>query len=69
VQVLPSEAFDPKEAEQRIAARRQGLEKEIERFERRLANQGFVSKAPPSLVEGERHKLEEARQALQRLEG
>ncbi|HYP47140.1 MAG TPA: valine--tRNA ligase [Thermoleophilaceae bacterium] len=68
VQVLPSEAFDAAEAERRIAAKREHLRREIERFERRLANEGFVAKAPAEVVEEERRKLGEARQSLERLE-
>jgi valyl-tRNA synthetase len=67
VQVLPSDAFDPEEAEKRIAARRDQLRKEIERAERRLANEGFVKKAPPEVVEDERRKLEGYRRALEQL--
>jgi valyl-tRNA synthetase len=69
VQVLPSDAFDPDDAERRIAARRDQLRAEVERAERKLANEGFVSKAPAEVVEEERRKLEEYRAALRRLEG
>jgi valyl-tRNA synthetase len=69
MQVLPSEAFDPKEARARIAARREQLAKEVERAERKLANQQFVAKAPPAVVEEERRKLAEYREALRRLTG
>jgi valyl-tRNA synthetase len=69
MQVLPSEAFDPKEARARIAARREQLAKEIERAESKLANQQFVTKAPPAVVDEERRKLEEYREALRRLTG
>ncbi|HEY1276979.1 MAG TPA: valine--tRNA ligase [Thermoleophilaceae bacterium] len=67
VQVLPSEAFDPGEAEARIAAKREGLRAEIERAERKLANEQFVAKAPAAVVEEQRRKLAEYRQALERL--
>jgi valyl-tRNA synthetase len=67
VQVLSSDAFDPEEAEKRIAARRDQLRKEIERAERKLANEGFVKKAPPEVVEDERRKLEGYRRALEQL--
>jgi valyl-tRNA synthetase len=69
VQVLPSEAFDPAEAERRIAARRDQLAGEIERAERKLANEKFVERAPAAVVDEERRKLEEYREALRRLEG
>ena len=68
VQVLPSEAFDADEADKRIAARREHLRAEVERAERKLANEGFVKKAPAAVVDEERRKLEEYRAALARLE-
>jgi valyl-tRNA synthetase len=68
VQVLPSDAFDPSEARARIEKRRAQLRAEVERAERRLANEGFVAKAPEAVVEEERRKLEEYREALRRLE-
>jgi valyl-tRNA synthetase len=67
VQVLPSDAFDPEEGEKKLAAKREQLRGEIERAERKLANKGFVEKAPPEVVEEERRKLEEFRRALERL--
>ena len=68
VQVLPSDAFDPAEAERRRGARREQLAGEIERAEKKLANERFVEKAPAEVVEGERRKLDEYRHALDRLE-
>jgi valyl-tRNA synthetase len=44
------------------------LRKEIARAEGRLANPGFVQKAPPQLVEQEREKLERYRRELDDLE-
>jgi valyl-tRNA synthetase len=67
VQVLPSDAFDPAEAERRRAARREQLSAEIERAERKLANEQFVERAPAEVVAEERRKLEEYREALRRL--
>ena len=51
----------------RIEAERERLRGEIERIERKLANQGFVAKAPPEVVEGERTKLADYRAELDRL--
>ena len=68
VQVLPSEAFDPEEAERRLEKKRADLRKEIERAEKKLANEQFVAKAPPAVVEEERRKLDEYREALARLD-
>jgi valyl-tRNA synthetase len=69
VQVLPSEAFDAEEAVRRVDKKRRQLRSEIERAERKLANEGFVAKAPPEVVDEERRKLDEYRDALRRLEG
>jgi valyl-tRNA synthetase len=68
VRVLPSEAFDPGEGERRREAERSRLRAEIERSERKLANGGFVAKAPAAVVEAERRKLHEHLDALRRLE-
>jgi len=68
VQVLPSDAFDPAEAERRVAARREQLAAEIERAERKLGNEKFVERAPAEVVDEERRKLDEYRDALRRLD-
>ena len=44
-----------------------GLQAELERAERKLANEKFVERAPAQVVEEERRKLEEYRTALSRL--
>jgi valyl-tRNA synthetase len=67
VQVLPSEAFDAAEAEARREKKAADLSTEIERAEKKLANEQFVAKAPAAVVEEERRKLEEYREALARL--
>jgi valyl-tRNA synthetase len=64
VLVLPSEAVDLEAASRRAEAQRAALEKEIARAEGKLANQGFVAKAPPAVVEKERRKLEELKREL-----
>jgi len=54
-----------REAEARKAqAERARLQAEISRAEAKLANEGFVAKAPPALVEAEREKLERLRREL-----
>ena len=58
VEILPSEDVDLEGAERRLATRRAKLEEEIERAERKLANERFVAKAPPEVVHAEREKLE-----------
>ncbi|HEV2774040.1 MAG TPA: class I tRNA ligase family protein, partial [Solirubrobacteraceae bacterium] len=67
VAVLESGDVDLGAAERRLEQRRQTLRSEIERAERKLSNQGFVAKAPPTVVEGERAKLERLRAELEAL--
>jgi valyl-tRNA synthetase len=62
--VLASEVVDLEAAAERTAAKRAKLEDEIARAERKLANQGFVAKAPPHVVEAERTKLEAYKREL-----
>ncbi|MET0768508.1 MAG: valine--tRNA ligase, partial [Solirubrobacteraceae bacterium] len=57
VAVLPSDAVDLGAAQRRIDERRAWLDAEIARAEKKLANQGFVAKAPAAVVESERAKL------------
>lgn len=57
------------EAERRRLAREIGkLAGEIERVEKKLANQGFLAKAPGEVVEAERGKRDDAVLARGRLE-
>jgi valyl-tRNA synthetase len=67
VQVLPSDAFDAGEAEARIDKKRADLGREIERAEKKLSNEQFVAKAPAAVVDEERRKLAEYREALAQL--
>jgi valyl-tRNA synthetase len=62
VEILPSDEVDLGAAERKRAAQLENLEREIERSERKLANQGFVSKARAEVVQAERDKLERLRQ-------
>jgi valyl-tRNA synthetase len=57
VEILPAEAIDVEAAARKLAARREKLESEIARAEGKLANHGFVAKAPAPVVEAEREKL------------
>jgi valyl-tRNA synthetase len=68
VQVLASGDIDPEEARKRVAQQRQKLEGEIKRAEGKLANEKFVAKAPPEVVEAERAKLAGYRAELERLD-
>jgi len=67
VAVLESEAVDLEAAARRSEAQRATLQKDIEFTENKLANQGFVTKAPAHVVEAEREKLERLRRELEAL--
>jgi valyl-tRNA synthetase len=67
VAVLASAAVDLEAEKRRAAERRALLEAEIGRAEAKLANQGFVAKAPPHVVQAERDKLERLRAELDAL--
>jgi valyl-tRNA synthetase len=64
VEILAGAELDLEGAERKLHQRRAKLEAEIERGERKLANQGFVAKAPPAVVQAERDKLERLRAEL-----
>jgi valyl-tRNA synthetase len=67
VEILPSDELDPEEAQQRTEAKRAKLHQEIDRATQKLANAGFVDKAPPAVVQAERDKLERLRNELSAL--
>ncbi|MGI8750357.1 MAG: valine--tRNA ligase [Thermoleophilaceae bacterium] len=67
VELLEGGDFDPGEAGRRIAAQRDKLLEEVERLEKKLANERFVQRAPAEVVEGERAKLTDYRRSLERL--
>jgi len=67
VEVLATEGLDLEAAARRREERRGALRAEIERAERKLRNAGFVEKAPPAVVEGERAKLARLRAELEAL--
>jgi valyl-tRNA synthetase len=67
IEILPGGEFDPAAAERKLAAERTRLEQEIERSRARLANEGFVAKAPPQIVQAERDKLARLDAELQAL--
>jgi valyl-tRNA synthetase len=57
IEILPSENISAADQAARLEARRATLEAEIARAEGKLANEGFVKKAPADVVQGERDKL------------
>jgi valyl-tRNA synthetase len=64
VAVLPSDAVDLEAATRRVRERRDWLAGEIDRAERKLANQAFVERAPGPVVQAERDKLVRLRDEL-----
>ena len=60
---MPKE-FSEKEA-LRLDKERERLEKQLERIKGQLANENFVSKAPPQLIEKTRGQLEQTEKELQ----
>jgi valyl-tRNA synthetase len=69
VEVLASADLDAERVERRIEERRSALRSEVERAERKLANERFVAKAPVDVVEAEREKLDRYRAELAALDG
>ncbi len=67
VRVLASAELDAGAVAERLQKRRAELRGEVERAERKLANEGFVAKAPAEVVEEERGKLERYRAELDEL--
>jgi valyl-tRNA synthetase len=67
VRVLDCDQLDAAAVAERLAKRREELQAEVERGERKLGNEGFVAKAPAEVVEEERGKLERYRNELAEL--
>ncbi len=63
-----AELIDTEKELERLAKERAKLESEIKRAEGKLSNQGFVAKAPASLIEEEKAKLEKYKTMLVKLE-
>ena len=62
------ELVDLEKEKARLKAEEEKTRGEIKRLEGKLSNEGFVSKAPAAVVEGERAKLEKYRLTLSQLE-
>jgi valyl-tRNA synthetase len=67
IEILPTDELDTGAAEEKRAARRVELEAEITRAKAKLANEGFVAKAPPAVVQAERDKLARLEEELESL--
>ena len=59
-----SEVIDFEKERARLTAEMKKNDGEIERIEKKLANEGFVSKAPAAVIDGERAKLAKYRENL-----
>jgi valyl-tRNA synthetase len=68
VAILTSDAVDTEAEARRTAEQRKRLEAEIARAQGRLANRGFVDKAPAQVVEAERGKLARMQAELEALD-
>jgi valyl-tRNA synthetase len=69
VRIFATDGLDATAFQQRVQARREQLRGEVARAETKLANQGFVDKAPQHVVQQERAKLEAYRRELESLGG
>jgi len=67
VAVLASDAVDTEAEAKRAAAERERLQVEIKRAQGKLANEGFVAKAPAHVVDAEREKLARLQSELEGL--
>jgi len=59
--------IDPEAEKQRLAKKRQELENRINAMKARLANESYIAKAPPHLVQQTRDQLAQAEAELARL--
>ncbi len=59
-----SDVVDMEKEKDRLSKEKDRLISEIERIEKKLSNEGFVSKAPAAVIEGERAKLVKYRDML-----
>ena len=67
VQIFAGAEVDVEGAAARVAERRAKLEAEVQRAERKLANENFVAKARPEVVQAERDKLARLQAELEAL--
>lgn len=63
-----AELVDIAKEKERLSKEKDKLIKEVERVEKKLNNQGFVSKAPEKVIEGEKAKLEKYSSMLKSVE-
>ena len=63
-----AELIDPEKEKARLQKEAAGAAKDIDALERKLGNAGFVEKAKPEGVQGERDKLARAKELLRKIE-
>ncbi|MHC5037041.1 MAG: class I tRNA ligase family protein [Planctomycetota bacterium] len=68
VEVLVAGTVDVEQERKRLLKQREALMKRIEGFRKKLANEQFVKKAKPEVVERERANLAESEQKLEKME-
>ena len=61
--------IDPKAELARLAKELEKIQKQHDQIATKLANEGFVAKAPPAVVEGERAKLAELAEQIGKVRG
>ncbi|MEJ2528943.1 MAG: class I tRNA ligase family protein, partial [Gammaproteobacteria bacterium] len=67
--LIPLSGLIDKDAElERLNKEMSRLQQDLERCENKLANPGFVDKAPEAVIQKERDKMQEAKSALRQLE-
>ena len=64
VLVDESAGFDPAAERDRIGKRHEAASVELEKLDRKLANEGFLAKAAPEIVEKDRTKAAELRDTV-----
>ena len=63
-----SELVDLEKELERIAKEREKAVANLERIEKKLSNESFVSRAPESVVNAEREKADKARALIEKLD-
>ena len=63
-----ADVIDFDKERERLTAEMKKNDEEILRIEKKLSNEGFVSKAPAAVIDGERAKLEKYRETKASLE-
>jgi len=68
LEIFVGEVLDPAKERKRLNGQKAKLEKELVGRRRKLANEKFLSKAPPEVVEGEKQKVADMQSQLELVE-